>query len=119
MAKQNRDNATCIICGKGYHLCIACERTKGNWKQWKMITDTENCYDIYHVLNDYNFGKITKDEARILLEKLDLKEVDSFRESVKKMIKEIMKKERTVKPVKVAAEIVEEVIDIEVEVENN
>lgn len=94
MSKIKEENATCIVCGKKYHLCIACERSKATWKSWKMITDTENCYEIYKVLNDYKFNKISKEEARSLLEKLDLKGVDTFKESVKNTIKEIMKRKR-------------------------
>ncbi len=62
-----------------------------------MIADTENCYEIYKVLNDYNFNKISKEEARNLLERLDLKNVDTFKENVKRKIKEIMKRKKTSK----------------------
>ena len=97
MSKIREENATCIVCGKKYHLCIACERSKATWKPWKMIADTENCYEIYKVLNDYNFNKISKEEARNLLERLDLKNVDTFKENVKRKIKEIMKRKKTSK----------------------
>ena len=89
MKSKNKNNASCIICGKGYHLCMACDRTKNTWEQWKMIADTEVCYDIYKVLNDYTFNKITKKEAKNLLEGFDLKDLDSYKESVKMQIKEI------------------------------
>lgn len=97
MSKQNNNNATCIICGKEYHLCIGCDRTKTNWKSWKMITDTENCYNIYKVLNDYGYNKISKDEARELLKKLDLSDIDNFRDGVKNRIKDIIKVNTTFK----------------------
>lgn len=97
MSKIREENATCIVCGKKYHLCIACERSKATWKPWKMITDTENCYEIYKVLNDYNFNKISKEEAKILLEQLDLKNVNTYKEKVKNTIKEIMKRKRNSK----------------------
>ena len=91
MSNNKKNNAVCIICGKEYHLCIACERNKGNWKSWRTITDTENCYKIYKVLNDYSFNKISKNEAKALLENLDLKNLNSFKEKIKEKIKEIMK----------------------------
>lgn len=89
--KKNKNNATCITCGKGYHLCMACERSKSTWKYWKMLADSENCYKIYQVVNDYNFNKISKNEAKNLLEKLDLTELDTFRVNIKEKIIEIMK----------------------------
>lgn len=100
MANNSEKNATCIICGKKYHLCIACERNKSNWKFWKVLTDTENCYKVYQVVNDYNFNKISKDEARVLLEALDLSELETYKDSVKKTIKDILKTKRNTRFVK-------------------
>ena len=62
MAKKEA-NTNCILCGKPYHLCIICDSTKPDWKRWKTITDTENCYNIYVILNDYNFGVIPGNTA--------------------------------------------------------
>ena len=90
MANIKDKNSTCIICGQKYHLCIACERTKATWKQWKIITDSENCYEIYNIVNDYNFNKISKDEAKTLLEECDLTGLETFRENVKNTINEII-----------------------------
>lgn len=97
MSKLKPKNATCIVCGKEYHLCISCERNKATWKKWKMITDSENCYEIYNILNDYNFNKISKEEARNLLKELDLTEAETFKAEVKKMIEEINVEEVVVK----------------------
>lgn len=85
-----KNNETCIICGKQYHLCIVCERTKATWKQWKMLTDTENCYEIYKIVNDYTFKKISKTDAQDMLKNLDLTELNTFKDSVRKIIEEIM-----------------------------
>ena len=116
MSKIKEENSTCIICGKKYHLCIACERSKTNWQQWKVIADTENCYKIYKVLNDYNFNKISKEEARSLLGELDLKEVDSFKENVKKQIKDIMRNKKAHKITR--AKEIEEIVKDEITSEN-
>lgn len=99
MGNQNKENTACIVCGKKYHLCIACERNKATWRPWKVIVDSENCYNIYKVVNDYNFSKITKNEARTLLEKLNLTEVHTFREHIRQKIYEIMKKTKKAKPI--------------------
>ena len=92
--KKNKNNATCVTCGKGYHLCMACERSKSTWKRWKMIADSENCYKIYQIVNDYSFNKISQSEARDLLKVLDLRYLDTFRDNIKEKIKEIMKTKR-------------------------
>lgn len=93
----NKDNATCLICGKKYHLCITCERTRATWKPWKMIVDNENCYDIYQIINDYMFGKMSKDDAKAKLEKLNLSELNSFNDNVKTVINEIVDEKKVTK----------------------
>lgn len=100
LRRENDKNATCIICGKKYHLCIACERTKSTWRNWKIIADSENCYEVYKIVNDYNFNKISKDEAKSLLEKCDLAELETFKDNVKNVIKEIMETKSVSKTVK-------------------
>ena len=100
MANKKEANSTCIICGKKYHLCVACERKKSNWKPWRRFVDKESCYNIYKVLNDYKFEKITKDEAKELLLNLDLSELDTFKENIKEKINNIMKAEKVVKSYK-------------------
>lgn len=112
MGNQNKENTTCIVCGKKYHLCIACERNKATWKPWKAITDSENCYNIYQVVNDYNFNKTTKNEARALLEKLDLSEVHTFKDHIRQKIYEIMKKTKKAKPVITEAPTIDVVEEI-------
>lgn len=108
MAKKEL-NAKCIICGKGYHLCIACERKNANWKPWKVIADTENCYNIYNVVNDYNFDKISKEEACKLLKDLDLTEMPSFKANVKAIIEKIMPTKTTAVKEEKTEEVVVEV----------
>ena len=100
MSNKKEANSTCVICGQKYHLCVACERKKASWKPWKMFVDKENCYNIYKVLNDYSFNKITKDEARELLSKFDLSDLNSFKENVKEKINDILRVEKTVKTYK-------------------
>lgn len=121
MGKVKEPNATCAICGKKYHLCIHCDKTKDNWKSWKVIVDTSNCHEIFKVLNDYNFKKITKLEARKLLKEIDLSEKNTFRESVRNQIDEIMaakRKKATEEFVEEAVVIMESVIEEVPVVEN-
>lgn len=128
MAKIKEANSTCAICGQKYHLCVACERKKSTWKSWRMFVDKENCYNIYKVLNDYHFKKIEKDEARELLLKLDLSELDTFKEGIKEKINDILLVEKNTKTYRnrrkrykvkdQLIEVVEEVVKSEIENKN-
>ena len=97
MASVNKNNTTCIICGQKYHLCIACERKKATWKSWRRFVDNENCYEIYNILNSYKFNKITKLEAKEMLNDVDLSNLENFKEKVQNEIKDILTEEKTVK----------------------
>lgn len=103
--KKSRNNAICITCGKPYELCLACERTKSNWQPWKMFADTKNCYDVYEIINDYKFENITKEKAKELLENCNLTDLNSYKDSIKDIINEIL----STKEVKEVEETIEEV----------
>ena len=128
MANKKESNSTCVICGQKYHLCVACERKKATWKSWRMFVDKENCYNIYKVLNDYHFNKITKDEAKELLLKLDLSGLDNFKENIKEKINDILLVEKNIKTYRnkrkkyelkeQSAEDVETTIENKVEIKN-
>lgn len=107
MAKQI--NATCSICGRGYHLCLSC---KDNMKlhPWKVHTDTSEHYKIFQILRGFNTEVYTKEEAKSKLQKVDLSDLDSLRENIKDLIKNIMSvEEQEVQPT-VVDNIQEEVI---------
>jgi len=88
---SNYNNATCRICGKGYHRCNC--HAEGSWRK---VTDTAEHYQIFCVMRDYNNGIIDANKASALLDKMDLSEKDSFRESVKETLTEIASKKKVV-----------------------
>lgn len=91
MAKEL--NATCLICGKKYHVCEICDKNKDNWHSWRMIVDDISCYKLFTLLTAYSGGSKTKDEVKEFLETMDLSELETFAEIPKKQIKEILKSE--------------------------
>lgn len=110
-----KPNTTCAVCGKGYYLCIACERNKSNWKPWKVIVDDENCYNIYDIVSKYIANNITKYEAKELLNTTDLSDLDNFKDLMKNKIKEILDLETVT-----TAEITENNIEnVEVKIAEN
>ena len=113
MAEKN--NATCKICGKPYYVCMACS---GSMKAhpWKAFTDSVNCYQVFQVVRGLSTGVYTKDEAKEKLQNVDLKDVDSFRPHIKKIVKDIIKEEKVV--VETAEKIENKVVEDVVEVKN-
>lgn len=92
MAEKN--NATCVICGKGYHMCLSC-RDSISLAPWKAHTDTSEHYKVYQIIRGYNTKKYTKEEARAKLKNVDLSDMKTFREHIRVKIEDILKEEKT------------------------
>lgn len=87
MAEKN--NATCAICGKGYHMCLSC-KDEMKAKPWKLHTCCSEHYKIFSVIKGYTFNVYTKSEAKKRLQKIDLSDLDALRDNIKDIINEIM-----------------------------
>ena len=61
----------CIVCGNEYNYCRSCPKDAKK-ETWYALYDNENCKNISQALTDYNFNKITKEEAKELLSNCDL-----------------------------------------------
>lgn len=86
-------NATCSICGKGYHKCANC-KSGVKAAPWKQYTDTSDHYKVFQVIRGYNTGVYTRSETKEKLKAIDLSDIDDFRDNIKKIIKEILKEDK-------------------------
>lgn len=110
------NNATCSICGSGYHLCLSC-RDSIQLAPYKMHCCSAPHYQVHQIIHGLSTGVYTKDEAKIKLKNVDLHDVESFRPHIKEIIKDILKEEKpVVKTVERVKPVVEEVKTVEAEV---
>lgn len=107
------NNAVCSICGKAYHLCLSCSDAM-KLHPWKTHTDSQECFKVFQVVRGFSTGVYTKDEAKEKLQNVDLKNLDSFRPHIKKIVKDILKED---KPIVKTVEKVVEVESVETTVE--
>ena len=112
-------NATCAICGNGYHLCMSC-KDMISLTPWKKHTDTSEHYKIYQIIHGYSTKVYTKAEAKAKLKKVDLSDFDTLRDNIKSVITDIMgadvvapvkKVTRTIKTKTVSEPVVEPVVN--------
>lgn len=115
MAEKN--NTTCSICGKGYHLCMSCKDAI-QLSPWKIHCCSVDCYKVFQVVRGFSTGVYTKEEFKSKLQNIDLSNLDNYREHIKSLIKDALKEKSVVKaveetkPVKTAAtEIKEESVE--------
>lgn len=85
-------NATCSICGNGYHLCLSCKDSM-NLHPWRMHTDSASCYQVFQVVKGYNTGIYTKEEFKSKLRNIDLSNLENYRDHIKSLIKNVLKED--------------------------
>lgn len=107
------NNAVCSICGKAYHLCLSCSDTM-KLHPWKTYTDSQECFKVFQVVRGFSTGVYTKDEAKEKLQNVDLKNLNSFRPHIKKIVKDILKEDKVVVET-TENTVVEDVTEIKVE----
>lgn len=100
----------CILCKKNFEYCPSCAKDKHK-ASWHKLYCSENCKDIFHALNNYNFKLATKEETQRALRKCDLS--INLNAHCRSEIREIMKKPVEFKPQhqeNEATNVVEEVV---------
>lgn len=85
-------NATCTICGNGYHLCFSC-KDKIKLSPWKVYTDTAEHFKIHQIIHGLSTKVYTKNEAKSKLQNVDLSDLETFRPNIKAIIKDVLKEE--------------------------
>lgn len=79
---------TCCVCHKQYNFCL-CNPEDRKKDTLYFAYCSENCRDIYKATSDYENGKISANEAKMQLDKLDLSKIENFGESYKATISKI------------------------------
>ena len=110
-----KDNATCLICGKGYYVCLSC-RDAIKTAPWKSYTDTSEHYKVFQIVKGFHNGVYSKEEAKSKLNNVDLSDLSDYRQKIKDVIDEILKEDKQIivkedKEVVVEEELVQPVND--------
>lgn len=113
MAKLNRK---CIICGTRYSYCPHCSEDT-NKPTWMAIFCGENCKDIYTTLDDFRDGRMSKEDAQVVLNGLDLSPIEKLPKNFQEIFNEIMV-EKDIKTMDEAVEDTADAVDI-TELNNN
>ena len=87
-------NHWCVVCGNGYHACDSCDEIK-SFTPWRKLTDTAMHYQVFTVLKEYNNKLISTAEAIEMLSQLDISDKDTYKDSAKKVLDEILSEDKT------------------------
>ena len=86
MARYDR---SCILCGKVYEYCNSCSAFQDK-PVWMFSYCSEDCKDMTSLLTDYIYNKVSKDEAKQVIETKDTSRHMQYKGSYGKAYKEIM-----------------------------
>ena len=106
-----RNNKTCIVCGKSYKYCGGCAEY-AHLEPWHSIYCSNNCKDIFNAVSMYN--KVSNEETKEKLNKCDLSNKDNFHKNILKTINELyssVEKTEIVEAVELHADV-EKVLEI-------
>lgn len=103
MAEKN--NATCSICGNGYYACLSC-KDNITLHPYKVHCCSPSHFQVFQVVRGFSTGVYNKDEFKFKLKNVDLSDLDSYREHIKSLIKDVLKEDEVAE---VEAPIIEEV----------
>lgn len=85
----------CLCCGTTYEYCPSCYDYR-NLPLWMNSFHGENCKDIFEICTNYNFGLITKEQAKELLSACDLSNTKNFNKCVKRDLGVIMQEPKKI-----------------------
>lgn len=93
MARRDRK---CLCCGAQYSYCPTCSVDKAK-PTWMTEFCSESCKELFETATKYNLKKLTKSEAKVIIEKLELKERSAYVSCVQQDLENILAKEPAVK----------------------
>lgn len=93
-----KNNATCSICGNPYYKCLSC-RDSMNLHPYKNYCCSVDCYKVFQIVRGYNTGVYNKNEFKSKLMNIDLSDLENYEESIKNLIKDVLKEDKVVKPI--------------------
>lgn len=86
MARYDR---SCILCGKVYEYCNSCSAFQDK-PVWMFSYCSEDCKDITSLLTDYIYNKVSKEDAKKIIDTKDTSRHMKYRGSYGKAYKEII-----------------------------
>lgn len=86
MGKYDR---TCAICGKHYEYCTNCDRFL-NYPTYMTMYCSKECVDLFGVLSSFEAGQTSKEDARKVLQKINMDKIKMLKPGNAIVYKKIM-----------------------------
>lgn len=94
MKQESRPVHRCLVCGKTYPLCRTCNELQSHGTlAWRANCDTAACFQVFCVLNDFDYGHVSVDEAREMLGRVLSPEMKPFTIGARRTLEKILGKD--------------------------
>ena len=110
MGRRNRE---CYLCGQKYEYCPSCSQDQLK-PAWMAEFHNIDCKNIFDICTRFNMSLLTKEDAKIALEKCDLSNRENFKSYIQRDLDNILIENQVIIPI---VEKPEETIKDEVTVE--
>ena len=80
----------CVLCpSHEYEYCTKC-KDKSIIESWRLLFDKESCRDIYHILSEFAFGRLSADDAKNQLDNYEMPNLDDMQTALRKNYEEVL-----------------------------
>lgn len=86
-------NKTCLCCGTKFSYCPDCSKKDALKPSWSSEFCSEDCMTLWTTATKYNMNKISKAEAKSIIETLSLKPVEQYSKCVQRDLGVILAKD--------------------------
>lgn len=86
-------NRTCVCCFTRYSYCPTCGGADRLKPTWYTNYCSEDCMTLWKTAIEYNMNIISKQEAKTIVESLNLKDTSKYEESVQRTLEKILKED--------------------------
>ena len=90
MAQSKRK---CLSCGCEYDYCPHCDKDRHK-PTWMFVFHSEQCKDVFSILEQYGRQDLTKYQAKTELSKYDLSDISMYTEGMRSQLTEIFTEEK-------------------------
>ena len=79
----------CTLCPSHiYEYCPSC-KDKKIIEPWRLLFDSENCRDAYHIISEFAFGRLSANEAKSQLDKIDVPNKEDMQPALRKNLEDL------------------------------
>lgn len=90
MSENDTNKKRCATCGKLYKVCLTCEEARiMGYNFWRATCDRPECYQVHLILHDFYYDKISKEDARKILNEILTEDMLPYTDNSRNLIRQI------------------------------